>query len=230
MRGTSNAASGDASAAECSRTSTTGCLSPKSARGSFHGVLARASKACVGSSARASPCVASDCNLCREAVRTQGSNSASTQNTQQTRGVRLRCVACGMLPAGVATTRCLARRAWASGASLCGAPWLPRRARPAGAARTAPTGRCYETTDFREATAVNPTERKERRGFASMSPERQREIASKGGRAAHAKGTAHEWTPEEARSAGRKGGQVSRGGRGRLPAEPVGVELPPSPE
>ncbi len=62
-------------------------------------------------------------------------------------------------------------------------------------------------------------ERKERRGFASMSPERQREIASKGGRAAHEKGTAHEWTPEEARRAGRKGGQVSRGGRGRL-AEP----------
>ncbi|HEY8536953.1 MAG TPA: KGG domain-containing protein [Vicinamibacterales bacterium] len=60
------------------------------------------------------------------------------------------------------------------------------------------------------------TERKERRGFASMSPERQREIASKGGRAAHEKGTAHEWTPEEARRAGRKGGQVSRGGRGRL--------------
>ena len=49
-----------------------------------------------------------------------------------------------------------------------------------------------------------------------MSPEKQREIASKGGRAAHEKGTAHEWTTEEARSAGRKGGQVSRGGRGRL--------------
>lgn len=63
--------------------------------------------------------------------------------------------------------------------------------------------------------------RKERRGFASMSPEKQREIASKGGRAAHAKGTAHEWTPDEARHAGRKGGQISRGGRGRLPgAEP----------
>ena len=58
--------------------------------------------------------------------------------------------------------------------------------------------------------------RKERRGFASMSPEKQREIASKGGRAAHEKGTAHEWTPDEARSAGRKGGQISRGGRGRL--------------
>jgi hypothetical protein len=52
-----------------------------------------------------------------------------------------------------------------------------------------------------------------------MSPEKQREIASKGGRAAHQKGTAHEWTSEEARTAGRKGGQVSRGGRGRLPVE-----------
>lgn len=61
--------------------------------------------------------------------------------------------------------------------------------------------------------------RKERRGFASMSPEKQREIASKGGRAAHQKGTAHEWTSEEARSAGRKGGQISRGGRGRLSGE-----------
>ena len=64
-------------------------------------------------------------------------------------------------------------------------------------------------------------ERKERRGFASMTPEKQREIASKGGRAAHQKGTAHEWTSEEARSAGRKGGQISRGGRGRLPDEPM---------
>jgi uncharacterized protein len=66
-------------------------------------------------------------------------------------------------------------------------------------------------------TGMNaPAPRKERRGFASMSPEKQREIASKGGRAAHQKGTAHEWTSEEARSAGRKGGQISRGGRGRL--------------
>ncbi len=58
-----------------------------------------------------------------------------------------------------------------------------------------------------------------RRGFASMSPDKQREIARKGGRAAHEKGTAHEWTPEEARAAGRKGGQISRGGRGRLTGE-----------
>jgi hypothetical protein len=56
-----------------------------------------------------------------------------------------------------------------------------------------------------------------------MSPEKQREIASKGGRAAHEKGTAHEWTADEARNAGRKGGQVSRGGRGRLivPSDPA---------
>ncbi|MBX4181589.1 KGG domain-containing protein [Candidatus Parcubacteria bacterium] len=59
-------------------------------------------------------------------------------------------------------------------------------------------------------------DRKERRGFASMSPEKQREIASKGGKAAHAKGTAHRWTVEEAHNAGRKGGQISRGGQGRL--------------
>ena len=70
---------------------------------------------------------------------------------------------------------------------------------------------------------MNTGDRKERRGFASMSPEKQREIASKGGRAAHEKGTAHEWTADEARSAGRKGGQVSRGGRGRLivPPQPM---------
>ena len=50
---------------------------------------------------------------------------------------------------------------------------------------------------------------KEDRGFASMDPAKQREIASKGGRAAHEKGTAHEWSSEEAREAGRKGGMAS---------------------
>ena len=50
---------------------------------------------------------------------------------------------------------------------------------------------------------------KEDRGFASMDRNRQREIASKGGKAAHQKGTAHEWTSEEAREAGRKGGMAS---------------------
>jgi general stress protein YciG len=49
----------------------------------------------------------------------------------------------------------------------------------------------------------------EDRGFASMDPEKQRAIARKGGRAAHEKGTAHEWTSDEARRAGRKGGLMS---------------------
>ena len=47
------------------------------------------------------------------------------------------------------------------------------------------------------------------RGFAAMDREKQRAIASKGGKAAHLKGTAHEFTPEEARAAGRKGGQAA---------------------
>jgi uncharacterized protein len=52
---------------------------------------------------------------------------------------------------------------------------------------------------------------RERGGFAGMDREKQREIARRGGRAAHEKGTAHEFTAEEARSAGRKGGvSVSR--------------------
>lgn len=50
--------------------------------------------------------------------------------------------------------------------------------------------------------------RSSNRGFASMDPQRQREIASEGGRAAHERGTAHEFTSEEAREAGRKGGQA----------------------
>lgn len=46
------------------------------------------------------------------------------------------------------------------------------------------------------------------RGFGSMDENKQREIASKGGKAAHEKGTAHEFTSEEAREAGRKGGEA----------------------
>jgi uncharacterized protein len=53
------------------------------------------------------------------------------------------------------------------------------------------------------------------RGFAAMDPEKQRRIASEGGRAAHRQGVAHEWSSEEARNAGRKGGQSSRESRGR---------------
>ncbi|HZH37084.1 MAG TPA: KGG domain-containing protein [Flavisolibacter sp.] len=46
------------------------------------------------------------------------------------------------------------------------------------------------------------------RGFAAMDPEKQKRIASEGGRAAHRQGVAHEWNRDEARQAGRKGGQT----------------------
>lgn len=52
---------------------------------------------------------------------------------------------------------------------------------------------------------------KKLRGFAAMDADKQRQIASKGGKIAHQRGHAHEFTPEEAREAGRKGGvAVSR--------------------
>lgn len=54
---------------------------------------------------------------------------------------------------------------------------------------------------------MESTPRTKNRGFASMDAHRQREIARKGGRAAHEKGKAHEFTPDEARAAGRKGGE-----------------------
>ncbi len=55
---------------------------------------------------------------------------------------------------------------------------------------------------------------KSERGFAAMDPNRQREIASAGGKAAHQSGNAHEFNSEEARAAGRKGGQSSGGNQG----------------
>jgi general stress protein YciG len=57
-----------------------------------------------------------------------------------------------------------------------------------------------------EEEAATSSTKKSNRGFASMDRSKQREIASKGGRAAHEKGTAHQFTPDEARNAGRKGG------------------------
>jgi general stress protein YciG len=70
-----------------------------------------------------------------------------------------------------------------------------------------------------------------KRGFAQMDAEKQREIASKGGRAAHEKGTAHKFTPEEAREAGRKGGERSRGrhSEARQSASPGGQGGQPEP-
>ena len=57
------------------------------------------------------------------------------------------------------------------------------------------------------------------RGFAAMDQQRQREIASMGGKTAHESGHAHEFTSEEAREADRKGGEASHGGRGAKAAQ-----------
>jgi general stress protein YciG len=69
---------------------------------------------------------------------------------------------------------------------------------------------------------------KRRRGFALLEPGRQREIASKGGKAAHEKGTAHRWSGQEAKEAGRKGGAASHrnGHRTALRAQIPAEELP----
>ena len=50
---------------------------------------------------------------------------------------------------------------------------------------------------------------KKKRGFASMDPEMQKAISSKGGKSAHAQGVAHQFSSDEARAAGRKGGQTT---------------------
>lgn len=88
----------------------------------------------------------------------------------------------------------------------CSPPYSERE-RPAPAIRTRAVSDLHSGggSDGVEEVSVA----KEDRGFASMDRQKQREIASKGGKAAHAKGTAHEWTSEEAREAGRKGGMAS---------------------
>lgn len=63
---------------------------------------------------------------------------------------------------------------------------------------------------------------KKKMGFAVMNPEVRKRIASLGGKAAHRQGVAYQWDAKAAAEAGRIGGRVSRGGRGRLPVvEPV---------
>ncbi|MBS2011321.1 MAG: hypothetical protein JST00_00300 [Deltaproteobacteria bacterium] len=89
-------------------------------------------------------------------------------------------------------------------------------------------------TQTTEPSAATPTEERprRRRGFAAMDRERVREIASKGGKAAHSAGTAHQFSSDEARVAGRKGGMaphVRRGGvRRRTTSEsaPAPVSAP----
>jgi general stress protein YciG len=64
--------------------------------------------------------------------------------------------------------------------------------------------------------------KKQRRGFAAMDPAKVAAIASKGGKAAHALGTAHQFTPEEAKAAGKKGGTAPHVRRGRGPKKESG--------
>ena len=77
-----------------------------------------------------------------------------------------------------------------------------------------------------KAQATTEAPRPRRRGFAAMDRDRVKEIASKGGKAAHAAGTAHQFSSDEARNAGRKGGMaphVRRGGVRRRPSATEGT-------
>ena len=69
-------------------------------------------------------------------------------------------------------------------------------------------GRGFDGTEQQQNVNSTSNGRRSARGFAAMSPERQKQIASEGGRAAHKLGVAHEWNSDEARKAGKKGGQI----------------------
>jgi uncharacterized protein len=66
----------------------------------------------------------------------------------------------------------------------------------------------YLSEDVSAKTKAEKEDRRHMRGFASMSPEQRSIIASKGGKAAHEQGSGHEFTSEEARAAGKKGGKI----------------------
>ena len=70
-----------------------------------------------------------------------------------------------------------------------------------------------ETSTKTVSRPANRVSIKSRRGFAAMSPDTQRRIASEGGKASHASGRGHRFSADEARDAGRKGGLVSRRGK-----------------
>lgn len=91
----------------------------------------------------------------------------------------------------------------------------------------APTSGAPNEEQQKEASspAAPPAKPKARRGFAVMDPKLVSQIARKGGKAAHAAGTAHEFTSEEARAAGRKGGLAPHGRRkSSNPPPPTGGE------
>ena len=84
---------------------------------------------------------------------------------------------------------------------------------------TAPVSEDSETTKS-EVSSEAPQKPRRPRGFAAMDRSKVSEIASKGGKAAHAAGTAHQFSSDEARNAGRKGGVAPHVRRGRGPRNP----------
>lgn len=95
-------------------------------------------------------------------------------------------------------------------------------------ASSSPNG-AATSSDATASSTQTEERRPRRRGFAAMDRDRVREIASKGGKAAHAAGTAHQFSSDEARVAGRKGGMaphVRRGGVRRRPAGEGGGSSP----
>lgn len=106
---------------------------------------------------------------------------------------------------------------------------IPDENNAGGLEQSADQSNATATTRETQATEAAPAQEKaaeerrpRRRGFAAMDRDRVKEIASKGGKAAHAAGTAHQFSSDEARNAGRKGGMaphVRRGGVRRRPAD-----------
>ena len=84
---------------------------------------------------------------------------------------------------------------------------------------TTPTSTKAASTSKSASRPANRVGTKSRRGFAAMSAETQKRIASEGGKASHASGRGHRFSADEAREAGRKGGLVSRRGASKAEAK-----------
>jgi uncharacterized protein len=102
------------------------------------------------------------------------------------------------------------------------APATTETAQPAQPAQPDPTAQAAQPTQ-----SNNDAPRPRRRGFAAMDRDRVKQIASKGGRAAHAAGTAHQFNSDEARVAGRKGGMAPHVRRGGVRRRPQDSASPP---
>ncbi len=90
-----------------------------------------------------------------------------------------------------------------------------------------PSDTTNQTSDTPKVESSEPQKPRRPRGFAAMDRSKVSEIASKGGKAAHAAGTAHQFSSDEARNAGRKGGVAPHVRRGRGPRN-ANVTSPPS--